>query len=134
LNEKPHHQVTAGIIRRAGKILISRRPEGVHLAGLWEFPGGKQEQGESLEACLVREIQEELGVTVVPGRHLLTEEHEYKNKRVTLHFFTCSLADGETPVALEGQELTWVSPDALSAFRFPPPDQNVITLLQSLGP
>jgi mutator protein MutT len=122
--------VTAGIIRREDKILITKRPEGVHLAGLWEFPGGKQEQGESLEECLIREIREELGVTIEPEKYLLTEEHEYETKKVTLHFYSCSLKGDEEPLPREGQETKWTTPKGLLALRFPPPDRRIISLLQ----
>lgn len=131
MSVKPHHHVTAAIIRRGDHILITRRPQGVHLAGLWEFPGGKQEPGESLKDCLVREIREELGVEVRPDKHLLTEEHEYEAKKITLHFFACSLAEGQEPLPCEGQETRWILPGELGRVRFPPPDERIVSMLQS---
>jgi mutator protein MutT len=130
---KPHFQVTAGIIRRDGRLLITRRPEGSHLAGMWEFPGGKQEPGETLEACLAREIGEELGVEIRVGERIRVVEHEYEEKRVTLHFFLCELPDATGVRGLQGQELRWVRPEELTSFRFPPPDHGVIEHLQARG-
>lgn len=131
--EKPHHHVTAGIIRRGDRVLVTRRPEGVHLSGFWEFPGGKQEPEESLEACLKREIQEELGTAVRAGERLFVVEHEYEDKRVTLHFFDCTLLGRAPDRGLEGQEVRWVRPGELSSLRFPPPDRCVIEHLQRNG-
>ena len=131
--QKPLFHVTAGIIRRDGRLLITRRRAGSHLGGLWEFPGGKQEGNESLEACLVREIREELGVTVRAGERIRVVEHEYEEKRVTLHFFSCTLDDHATIRSLEGQEARWVNPSELSSFRFPPPDRCVIDQIQANG-
>lgn len=129
--KKPHFHVTAGIIRRNGKVLISRRPEGVHLEGFWEFPGGKREGFETLETCLARELREELGIAVRPEAHLLTAEHEYPAKRVTLHFFSCRLLEETEPRGLEGQEIRWVRPEELLSYRFPPPDHRMIRDLQT---
>ncbi len=131
--EKPHIHVTAGILRRDGRVLITRRPEGRHLAGLWEFPGGKKENGETLEQCLVREIREELGMDVRPDKPILRVDHEYDEKRVTLHFYSCTPLTGEEPRGLEGQETRWVRPEDLSLFRFPPPDNRMIRHLQDCG-
>ena len=129
--EKPHIHVTAGIIRRDGRVLITRRPEGRHLGGLWEFPGGKQEENETLEQCLVREIREELGVDVRPGKRLMEVDHEYEEKRVTLHFYACAPLSKREPCGLEGQETRWVRPKTLSRFSFPPPDARMIRRLQN---
>ena len=125
---KPHYQVTAGLIRHQGCLLIARRPAGKHLAGLWEFPGGKQEEGETLEECLVRELKEELGLEIVVGELFMSVEYEYETKFITLHCFQCSLLQG-TPAGLEGQETHWVRMDELKGFVFTPPDQKVIEKL-----
>ena len=130
---KPHHHVAAGVIQRDGRILITRRPEGGHLAGYWEFPGGKQEGDETPEACLIREIQEELGIRVHPSERLLTEAHEYETKRVTLHFFACTVQEDAEPRSAEGQEIRWAAPGDLLRLRFPPPDRRLIALLQRAG-
>jgi 8-oxo-dGTP diphosphatase len=127
---KRHMDVTAGIISRDGYILIARRPPGYHLAGLWEFPGGKQEQDETLEECLEREIKEELDIEIRVERLFMTVRHEYEKKIVSLHVFECACLKGD-PKGLEGQEIKWVRPPELKEFEFPPPDQEVIERLIS---
>ena len=130
--KKPHYQVTAGLIRHEGKLLITKRPKGSHLAGFWEFPGGKQEGDETLEACLRREVREELGIEIKVQGHLLSVNHEYQQKIVSLHFFRCRLVDGE-PEPLQCEELRWVYPGELDLYRFPPPDKNIIDLMKNSG-
>lgn len=127
-NNKLRINVTAGLIRKEGKLLITRRPKGSHLAGLWEFPGGKQEPGETLEICMEREIREELGMDVRVKKLLLTVHHEYDTKAVDLHFFECETMKG-SPKALDGQELRWVAPSDLKRYDFPPPDKRIVDLL-----
>ena len=119
--------VTAAVIERGDEILVTRRPEGVHLEGHWEFPGGKCEAGESLEVCMVREIREELGVEVEVGEELLATSHAYPDRRVELHFLSCTVVG--TPVPQLGQEMRWVRRSDLSALRFPPADEELIRLL-----
>jgi mutator protein MutT len=127
-NERPHFNVVAAIIRKNDLVLITRRLEGRHLAGLWEFPGGKQENGESLERCLEREIEEELGVKIKVGKAVTSVDHSYKHKDITLHVFNCSIIKGE-PKGLECQDLRWVNSLQLSEFHFPPPDKEVIEFI-----
>src|ERR1051326_8002428 len=86
--------VVAAIIRRNGKILITQRLKNVHLAGLWEFPGGKVEAGEALKDALVREIREELGIEVRVGDEFFRTEHDYPSKSVRLYFFDCTVLTG----------------------------------------
>jgi 8-oxo-dGTP diphosphatase len=124
-SNKPHFNVTAGLIWKNGKVLIAKRPKGSHLEGYWEFAGGKQEEGESLKDCLEREIEEELGVKIKADQLFLTVKHEYRYKVVSLHTFNCTILAGE-PMALKCQELRWVYPTELDAFNFPPPDMQVI--------
>ena len=125
---KPHYHVTAGLLWQNGMVLITKRPEGSHLAGFWEFPGGKQEVGETLEQCLEREIKEELDVDVRAEKRLLTVDHEYGNRIISLYLFQCTHLRGELkPLACE--EIRWVSPDDLSQYLFPPPDEKIIQLL-----
>jgi 8-oxo-dGTP diphosphatase len=119
--------VTAAVIQRGTAFLVTRRHEGAHLGGYWEFPGGKCESGESLETCLVREIREELDVEARPGREVLACAHEYPGKIVELHFFECDLA-GE-PRAVLGQEMRWVPQAELRRLQFPPADDALIDLL-----
>jgi mutator protein MutT len=129
-NHKPHYQVAAGLIWKDGKLLITRRPVGSHLAGLWEFPGGKQEANESLERCLEREIKEELGIEIKAERRFRSVQYEYKTKRITLHVFHCKDLKGR-PESLEGQETRWVLPKDLLRYDFPPPDFEIIEALRS---
>ena len=127
---KPRIVVTAAVVRRGDAFLVTRRQKGVHLEGYWEFPGGKCDPGETLDACLVREIQEELDTAVIVGRELLATEHEYPERIVELHFMNCELT-GE-PRPLLGQEMRWVARTELRALSFPPADDELIDLLGSL--
>jgi mutator protein MutT len=127
---KPHINVTAGLIFKQGEILIAKRPSGYHLAGLWEFPGGKQEPDETLEECLEREIMEELDIEVKADRLFRTVIHEYEKKIVSLHVFECTHLRGD-PKGLDGQEIKWVKPSELRQYKFPPPDLEVIELLMT---
>lgn len=119
--------VTAAVIERDGRYLVTRRQKGVHLEGHWEFPGGKCEPGESLAACMAREIREELAVEASVGAEILRTEHEYPGRRVELHFLACSIAG--VPVPQQGQDMRWVSRNDLSALQFPPADDELIRLL-----
>jgi len=128
MQSKRQITVTAAIIWHEGRVLITKRPKGTHLEGLWEFPGGKKEGAETLEECIAREIKEELGVDVDPERRLLTVSHEYETKMVDLHIFECRLLNG-SPFPMEGQEIKWVRPCDMSGYAFPPPDIEVIDFL-----
>ena len=129
-SDKPHFRVTAGLLWQNGMVLITKRPQGSHLAGFWEFPGGKQEVGETLEECLEREIKEELGVEVRAEKLLLTVDHEYENRIISLTLFLCALLSGE-PKPLECEEMRWVHPEDLTQYRFPPPDEKIIERLST---
>ena len=107
---------------------MTRRQQGVHLEGFWEFPGGKCEPGESYAACLARELREELAVDAAIGAPLLTTSHQYPDRRVELHFLRCELR-GE-PAPQQGQALRWIMRDNLAALEFPPADEELIRLLQ----
>ena len=120
--------VSAAVIHRGGRILITRRPAGKHLGGLWEFPGGKVAPGEHPADALRREILEELGARVVVGEALETVDWQYPEKRVRLVFFRCAVED--EPRALEGQELAWVRPAELSGYEFPAADARLIEVLK----
>jgi 8-oxo-dGTP diphosphatase len=119
--------VTAAVVERSGAYLVTRRLRGTHLEGMWEFPGGKCEDGETHRACLLREVREELGCDAVVGAELLTVAHDYSERTVELHFFRCELT-GE-PQPLLGQEIRWVDRIALRALDFPPADEELIRLL-----
>jgi A/G-specific adenine glycosylase len=111
----PQLTVTAAVIARDGCVLIARRPQEGLLGGLWEFPGGKLEAGESLEACLAREIREELGCQVGVGAELGVYHHAYTHFKVTLHAFACQLMAGE-PQALQHSALAWAEPARLGDY------------------
>ena len=119
--------VTAAVVEQEGRFLVTERLPGVHLAGYWEFPGGKCEDGESLTACLARELKEELGVEASIGSELMSLDHGYQDRRVELHFFACELKG--TPVPLLGQALRWVSRPELRQLKFPPADAELIEVL-----
>ena len=120
-------EVVAAVIERDGRILITRRPSGAHLGGLWEFPGGKPEPGETPEAALRREIEEELGASISVGEKIETVDWRYPDKHVRLDFFRCVI-HGE-PRPLEGQEMAWVAPADLSRYDFPAADASLIDKL-----
>jgi mutator protein MutT len=121
--------VVAAITRRGDEILITRRFDNVHLPGLWEFPGGKVESGESMTAALQREIREELGVEIAVGEEFLAVRHEYPGKVVDLHFFDCVLVAGE-PQAIEVADLRWVRVSELDGFEFPAADGALLKKLR----
>ena len=120
--------VVAAVIRRTGKILITQRLDNVHLAGMWEFPGGKVEADESFEGALLREIREELGIEIRVLDEFFTVEHEYSTKSVRLHFFNCTITEGE-PEPLAVADLRWGLPAELNKFEFPPADAELIAKL-----
>ncbi|UCF19411.1 MAG: A/G-specific adenine glycosylase [Gemmatimonadota bacterium] len=122
---RPHHDIAAGVIWHDGKVLIAkRRPEGL-LGGLWEFPGGKAEPGESLEAAVVREVAEELGVEVEPVERIVAVPHAYSHFEITLHAFACRYLGG-APRALGCEEFAWVEPDDLDRYAFPAANKRVL--------
>ena len=120
--------VAAALVFRGGKLLITQRPSGAHLEGLWEFPGGKREPEESFEDCLVRELREELGIEVVVGHLIQTVVHRYPEKTVQLKFFRCSWREFE-PRAIGCPAFVWVKPDELGAYTFPAADAVLLERL-----
>ncbi|HTP40336.1 MAG TPA: 8-oxo-dGTP diphosphatase MutT [Steroidobacteraceae bacterium] len=124
-------RVVAGILRDgSGRVLIAQRPPGKHMAGHWEFPGGKVASGESDSDALVRELAEELGITVRGSRELLVLVHDYPERRVQLCVREVAGFDGE-PRGLEGQALRWVEPAALGAAELLPADGPIIDFLNA---
>ncbi|MBI1800395.1 MAG: A/G-specific adenine glycosylase [Chloroflexi bacterium] len=121
----PHHTIAVGVIWKRGRILIAQRKADDLLGGLWEFAGGKQERGETLEACCRREIREELGVTVRVRERIATVEHAYTHFRVTIHAFNCDYVRG-TPKPLEAARARWVWPSELGKFAWPAANKRII--------
>lgn len=119
-------QVAAAVIRRAdGHILLAKRADQQHQGGLWEFPGGKLEAGESALVALRRELQEELGIAVTAARPLIKVQHDYPDKQVLLDVWEVSGFTGE-PRGAEGQPLAWVSPRQLPDYDFPAANQPIV--------
>ena len=125
-------QVAAALILHEGRYLITRRKADVHLGGLWEFPGGKREPGESLEECLCRELREELGIEITEPVPFQSIRHAYPEKTVELHFFRCSIKDGQ-PRPLGCEALQWVPPEELTRVPLPPADRPLVETLQGQG-
>jgi mutator protein MutT len=123
-------EVSAGLIFRSGKLLITQRHAGAHLGGLWEFPGGKREAGETFEECLVRELREELGIEVEVGELLESLTHAYPEKTVVLKFFRCRWKQNE-PRALDCLDLKWVTAGELRDYEFPDADARLLARLQA---
>jgi len=117
-------EVVAAVIERGGRYLVTRRLDGTHLAGLWEFPGGKIGPGEKPADALTREIKEELGVESTVGELIESVDWTYPEKTVRLLFFRCAL-EGE-PMPLEGQEMRWVAAADLAGYTFPDADTTLI--------
>jgi 8-oxo-dGTP diphosphatase len=127
--------VVAGVIRdSSGKVLLARRPAGRHMAGLWEFPGGKAHDGEAPAAALERELAEELDIEVAVGEPLTFSVHEETGLRILLLFYEAAISSGE-PRPREGQEIAWVSPADLRRYPTPPADAGLVErLAAALGP
>ncbi len=127
----PHYDVAAGVITRAdGKILITRRPLDGLLGGLWEFPGGKQETGETLPQTLVREIKEELDITITPGAKLIAIKHAYTHFRITLHTFAAHYTTGDIQ-HIGIIDHAWVTLDTIDQYAFAATDLAIIAHLRT---
>ncbi|MDA0737407.1 MAG: 8-oxo-dGTP diphosphatase MutT [Nitrospirae bacterium] len=125
-------QVAAAVLERDGRYLITQRGPHTHLAGYWEFPGGKREPGESLEACLSRELREELGIEITSPTPFVVIQHEYPDKAVELHFFLCALFQGEIQ-PLGCADFRWISLSEFDEYSFPPADEPVVAKLRERG-
>lgn len=112
--------------------MITQRPEGGHLAGLWEFPGGKREPGESFEECLRRELREELGIEVEVGARVESLTHDYPERTVRLEFFLCRWLKHE-PRAIGCPAFAWVTRDELNHYEFPAADARLVERLRAEG-
>ncbi len=126
----PHADVTAAVIcRDDGYVLIAQRPADRMLGGLWEFPGGKREPGETLRDCLRREIQEELGIEIEVGEQIGTVQHGFSHLRITLYAFECQLIRGE-PQAIGCAAWVWVTLDEIDRYAFAVTDRKIIAMLR----
>ncbi|WP_414755197.1 8-oxo-dGTP diphosphatase MutT [Anabaena sp. CCY 9910] len=129
----PHKIIGVAVIwNDQQQILIDRRRPGGVMGGLWEFPGGKIEPGETVEQCIQREIYEELGIFIEVGECLITIDHTYTHLRVTLTVHHCSLLKG-IPQPLECDEVRWVTVDELGDFTFPEANSEIIAALKRVG-
>lgn len=127
-------RVAAAILWRGGKLLICQRGPGGSCGDLWEFPGGKLEEGETAAGCAVRECREELGIEIRLSGALCEVRHQYPDREVLLSFFEGTVGDGE-PEARVHQKIVWVLPAELDRFRFCPADEDLIhRLIQRGGP
>lgn len=131
--DKPHVDVAIALCWRDGQLLITRRPSGVHLAGRWEFPGGKLAAGEAPEACAERELFEEVEVVARARARRPLIEWDYPERTVTLHPVDCDWREGDG-VAREVSELRWVSVSELGTFDFPEANASLLAALERARP
>ncbi|MFP4477454.1 MAG: A/G-specific adenine glycosylase [Desulfatibacillaceae bacterium] len=133
--EKPRIEaidVSAAVVFHRGMVLVQKRPEKGLMAGLWEFPGGKLEPGETPEQAVVREMAEELELRVACGRKITTIRHSYTRFRVTLHVFECAMEPpGQVPVPHAATEIRWVRPADLAGLAFPAADKRLVEMLRA---
>ncbi|MDJ0568556.1 MAG: 8-oxo-dGTP diphosphatase MutT [Pleurocapsa sp. MO_192.B19] len=128
-----HKQIGVAVIsNQQGKILIDRRKARGEMGGLWEFPGGKIEAGETVEECIRREIQEELGIEIAVGESLTVINHDYKTFKVTLYVHDCRYLSGE-PQPLECEEIRWVKQSEIDQYQFPQANIQIVNILQNRG-
>jgi mutator protein MutT len=135
LNSLPltHKQIGVAVINnQQGKILIDRRKQSGEMGGLWEFPGGKIEPGETIEECIQREVREELAIEIAVGDRLITITHTYKTFDVTLYVHDCQYLSGQ-PQTLECEEIHWVEPAQINQYQFPSANSQIVNLLQRRG-
>ena len=123
-------EVAAGLVFREGKLLITQRRAADHLGGLWEFPGGKREPGESFPDCLARELLEELDIEVRVLERIFTTTYAYPEKTVLLEFHRCAWLRRE-PRAIGCQAFAWIESAALSQYEFPPADAQLLDQLRN---
>lgn len=128
----PHQmEVAAGLVFRNGRVLIAQRPPGSHLGGYWEFPGGKREPGELWEACLLRELNEELGIQVEFLQWFSEKRHDNPNRSVFLRFGICRWLKSE-PRAIGCSDFEWVDLQSIARYQFPEADGSLLNQLSTL--
>lgn len=121
--QKKTVRVAAALIVQDDRFLIARRSEGRHLAGYWEFPGGKIEAGESAQSACSREVHEELGCVIAVDSYFLTCNHEYEDFNLSMDVYICHMMPGEKVTASEAHsELRWITPDEMDSVEFAPAD------------
>ncbi len=118
------YPVVAGLLQKEGKVLLAKRPAHKKRGGLWEFPGGKVEEGEAPQEALRRELLEELGILVEVGEEVAVVDHDYPEVAIRLICFSCQIKEGE-PRALEGQELGWFEPEEIDNISLAPADVSL---------
>ncbi|AKF07113.1 5-methyl-dCTP pyrophosphohydrolase [Sandaracinus amylolyticus] len=123
--------VAAAVVKREGRVLLTRRLQGTHLAGFWEFPGGKVEEGEDPEAAVVRECREECAIDLEVVDVIEVAFHRYERKDVLLLFYECRLASDREVQHLGVAEHAWVLPSQLRDYPLPPPDERLVRKLQA---
>jgi mutator protein MutT len=127
----PHKQIGVAVIwNQSGQILIDKRKVGGALGGLWEFPGGKIEVGETVADCIVREIREELAIEIAIGEHLISIEHTYPTFQITLIVHHCNYISG-TPQPIESDEILWVEVSDLNKYEFPEANVAIIRAIEA---
>lgn len=129
LTGTPRMEVAVAVIQQDGKYLIAKRKSHAHLGGRWEFPGGKRMPEESFEACLKRELREELGITVQIHRQIASAKYAYPDRLVVLQAYLCAIAQGQ-PKPIGCDEIRWVEGGALRQFDFPPANEPILSLLE----
>jgi 8-oxo-dGTP diphosphatase len=122
----PHVDVVVAIVtNQSGDVLVARRATHKHQGGLWEFPGGKVECGEGIEAALKREIYEELGITIEEAKPFMQQTHCYPDKRITLHVWSVTRFSGEA-YGKENQPIAWINKTDLPTLEFPAANQAIL--------
>ncbi|NGP88287.1 A/G-specific adenine glycosylase [Aliifodinibius halophilus] len=130
--KRPHHQIGVGIIMNEDEeVLIALRPEDAMLGGMWEFPGGKQEEDEDMEETVARELNEELGVEVAITKPFMKLDHAYSHFKITMHAYLCELENG-TPSPNTSQEVRWISIDELEDYPFPKANRKLTKKLMNI--
>jgi 8-oxo-dGTP diphosphatase len=128
----PRKKIGVAVIwNQSGQILIDKRKVGGAMGGLWEFPGGKIEAGETVADCIIREINEELAIEITVGEHLISIEHTYPTFHITLIVHNCEYIGG-TPQPIESDEIRWVEVSDLRQYEFPAANVSIINAIESI--